>query len=211
MRLSSSPRHPEATLHLAGFHLPAKVRGVVGTKRGVGGERNGGVEPGAAVFPQHKRPRKGRQQHGPDSSTELPDNAEFGSFLYWRPPLPSIEDELQEMLVSAHCPASRLPGVHSTNRPSPQKTHSISSSPAATDELQNSEDGDGAEEEEDDEEESDDDNEGWITPSNLKQVQQDTGHCDTVPANVQVGCVTTDFSMQVSAASHGAGSSPQLG
>ncbi|XP_414227.2 RNA-binding protein NOB1 [Gallus gallus] len=146
VRLSSSPRHPEATLHLAGFHLPAK----------------------------HKRPRKGRQQHGPDSSTELPDNAEFGSFLYWRPPLPSIEDELQEML----------------------KTHSISSSPAATDELQNSEDGDGAEEEEDDEEESDDDNEGWITPSNLKQVQQDTGHCDTVPANVQVGCVTTDFSMQ---------------
>lgn len=71
----------------------------------------------------------------------------------------------------------------------------------ATDECQSSEDGDGAEEEEDEEEESDDDSEGWITPSNLKQVQQDTGHCDTVPADVQVGCVTTDFSMQVSAAS----------
>lgn len=71
----------------------------------------------------------------------------------------------------------------------------------ATDECQSSEDGDSAEEEEDEEEESDDDSEGWITPSNLKQVQQDTGHCDTVPADVQVGCVTTDFSMQVSAAS----------
>uniref|UniRef100_G1N950 NIN1 (RPN12) binding n=1 Tax=Meleagris gallopavo TaxID=9103 RepID=G1N950_MELGA len=114
VHLSSSPRHPEATLHLAGFHLPAKVRAAA--------------------------------------------RVEFGSFLYWRPPLPSIEDELQEMLIS--------------------------------------EDGDGAEEEENEEEESDDDSEGWITPSNLKQIQQDTGHCDTVPANVQVGCVTTDFSMQ---------------
>ncbi|XP_065601358.1 RNA-binding protein NOB1 [Cyrtonyx montezumae] len=145
VRLSSSSRHPEATLHIAGFHLPAK----------------------------HKRPLKGQQQPCSDSSTELPDSTEFGSFLYWRPPLPSIEDELQEML----------------------KTHSISTSPETTNEHQSSEDGDGAEEEEDDEEESDDD-EGWITPSNLKQIQQDTGHCDTVPANVQVGCVTTDFSMQ---------------
>ncbi|XP_015729762.1 RNA-binding protein NOB1 [Coturnix japonica] len=145
VQLSSSPCHPEATLHIAGFHLPTK----------------------------HKRPRKSQQQHGHDSSTELPDSAEFSSFLYWRLPLPDIEDELQEML----------------------KTHSTSSSPAATDECQSSEDGDGAEEEEDEDEGSDDD-EGWITPSNLKQVQQDTGHCDTVPANVQVGCVTTDFSMQ---------------
>ncbi|XP_072202231.1 RNA-binding protein NOB1 [Excalfactoria chinensis] len=140
VQLSSSPRHPEATLHLAGFHLPTK----------------------------HKRPRRSQQQHGPDSSTELPDNAEFSSFLYWRLPLPDIEDELQEML----------------------KTHNVSSRTTATDECQSS-DGDGAEEEG-----SDDDDEGWITPSNLKQVQQDTGHCDTVPANVQVGCVTTDFSMQ---------------
>ncbi|TRZ15438.1 hypothetical protein HGM15179_011685 [Zosterops borbonicus] len=50
------------------------------------------------------------------------------------------------------------------------------------------------EEEEDEDEESDD--EGWITPSNLKQAQQDTGHCDTAPVGVQVGCVTTDFAMQ---------------
>ncbi|KAJ7403241.1 NIN1/PSMD8 binding protein 1 [Pitangus sulphuratus] len=49
-------------------------------------------------------------------------------------------------------------------------------------------------EESEDEEESDD--EGWITPSNLKQAQQDAGLCDTDPAGVQVGCVTTDFAMQ---------------
>ncbi|NXL85080.1 NOB1 protein, partial [Alectura lathami] len=130
--------------HLAGFHLPAK----------------------------HKRTGKGQQQPGPGGSAEPPESAEFGSFLYWRTPLPSIEEELQEML----------------------KTHTISASPESAEEQRGSEDGDSAEEEEESEEESDD--EGWITPSNLRQIQQDTGHCDTVPADVQVGCVTTDFSMQ---------------
>ncbi|NXC41445.1 NOB1 protein, partial [Penelope pileata] len=148
VRLSSSLQHPEAPLHLAGFHLPSK----------------------------HKRTGRGPQQPSPEGSTEPPDNAEFSSFLYWRPPLPSIEDELQEML----------------------KANAISTSPETTEGHQSSEDGDSAEEEEEEEEENEEesDDEGWITPSNLKQVQQDMGHFDTAPANVQVGCVTTDFAMQ---------------
>lgn len=44
-------------------------------------------------------------------------------------------------------------------------------------------------------EDSDDDG-GWITPSNIKQVQQELEQCD-VPKDVRVGCVTTDFAMQV--------------
>ncbi|XP_066183480.1 RNA-binding protein NOB1 isoform X2 [Sylvia atricapilla] len=120
VRLSSSLRHPEAPLHVAGFHLPAKVR-------------HGG----------------GRGAAAPE-----PHSDQFGSFLYWRPPLPSIEEELRELLVRKNPLAG----------------------------------------EEEEEEESDD--EGWITPSNLKQAQQDTGHCDTAPVGVQVGCVTTDFAMQ---------------
>uniref|UniRef100_A0A8B9BEH5 RNA-binding protein NOB1 n=1 Tax=Anser brachyrhynchus TaxID=132585 RepID=A0A8B9BEH5_9AVES len=149
VRLSSSPRHPEAPLHLAGFHLPSK----------------------------HKRPGKGQRQPSPERSQEPPESNEFGSFLYWRTPLPSIEDELQELL----------------------EAHAVSISPETAEEHRSSKDGDSAkeqekEDEEEDEEESDD--EGWITPSNLKQVQQDLGHCDTAPADIQVGCVTTDFAMQ---------------
>uniref|UniRef100_A0A8C6Z330 RNA-binding protein NOB1 n=1 Tax=Nothoprocta perdicaria TaxID=30464 RepID=A0A8C6Z330_NOTPE len=122
VRLSSSLQHPEAPLHLAGFHLPSKPRRAQG--------------------------------HGPaESPAESP---EFSSFLYWRAPLPSIEEDLQELL------------------------------------QQRPENRDSAEEES--EEESDD--EGWITPSNIKEVQQDMGHFDTAPAGVQVGCVTTDFAMQ---------------
>lgn len=83
----------------------------------------------------------------------------------------------------------------------PQKAQAVSVSPETAEEHQSAEDDGASAEEEEDEEESDD--EGWITPSNLKQVQQDTGHCDTAPVGVQVGCVTTDFAMQV-----GAGCSP---
>lgn len=57
------------------------------------------------------------------------------------------------------------------------------------------------EEEEDEDEEnefedSDDDGGGWITPSNIKQIQQELEQCD-IPKDVRVGCVTTDFAMQV--------------
>ncbi|XP_059713600.1 RNA-binding protein NOB1 [Haemorhous mexicanus] len=141
VRLSSTPRHPEAPLHLAGFHLPAK----------------------------HKPAGKGPRQPGPGPGPAPAESDEFGSFLYWRPPLPSIEEELRELLATA-------------GSPEPPEQHRSSADGAST----------GEEEEED--EESDD--EGWITPSNLKQVQQDTGHCDTAPMGVQVGCVTTDFAMQ---------------
>lgn len=51
------------------------------------------------------------------------------------------------------------------------------------------------------------DEEGWITPSNLQQIQQDMGQGAEEPAGVQVGCVTTDFAMQ---ASVGCGGSVRL-
>uniref|UniRef100_A0A8C6Z369 RNA-binding protein NOB1 n=1 Tax=Nothoprocta perdicaria TaxID=30464 RepID=A0A8C6Z369_NOTPE len=120
-KVGSSLQHPEAPLHLAGFHLPSKVGDGDTVLQGEGWGRG----------------------HG---------SPEFSSFLYWRAPLPSIEEDLQELLVRP--------------RASPEES----------------------------EEESDD--EGWITPSNIKEVQQDMGHFDTAPAGVQVGCVTTDFAMQ---------------
>ena len=45
-------------------------------------------------------------------------------------------------------------------------------------------------------EDSDDDGGGWITPSNIKQIQRELEQC-AVPKDVRVGCVTTDFAMQV--------------
>ncbi|XP_003472029.1 RNA-binding protein NOB1 isoform X2 [Cavia porcellus] len=60
----------------------------------------------------------------------------------------------------------------------------------------------GEEEEEDNgseeshgEDSDDDDGGGWITPSNIKQIQQELEKRD-IPEGVRVGCVTTDFAMQ---------------
>lgn len=46
------------------------------------------------------------------------------------------------------------------------------------------------------EDDEDDDGGGWITPSNIGQVKMDSTDW-TAPADVKVGCVTTDFAMQV--------------
>lgn len=44
----------------------------------------------------------------------------------------------------------------------------------------------------------DDDNDDWITPGNLHRAREQMGGATTVSAkNVTVGCLTTDFSMQV--------------
>uniref|UniRef100_A0A2R8ZDS0 RNA-binding protein NOB1 n=1 Tax=Pan paniscus TaxID=9597 RepID=A0A2R8ZDS0_PANPA len=48
---------------------------------------------------------------------------------------------------------------------------------------------------EDRKDDSDDDGGGWITPSNIKQIQQQLEQCD-VPEDVRVGCMTTDFARQ---------------
>lgn len=61
--------------------------------------------------------------------------------------------------------------------------------PSGEDEEQN-----GFEERKD--EDSDSDGGGWITPSNIKQIQRESEQC-AVPKDVRVGCVTTDFAMQV--------------
>ncbi len=59
-----------------------------------------------------------------------------------------------------------------------------------------SDDEDKENEPEDEEEEEDDDGGGWITPSNIKQVKMESADW-TAPADVRVGCLTTDFAMQV--------------
>ncbi|XP_074929910.1 RNA-binding protein NOB1 isoform X2 [Chelonoidis abingdonii] len=99
------------------------------------------------------------------------ESPEFSSFLYWRNPLPSIEGDLQEL----------------------QKADTVSISPEVLASLQSGEGQENAEE--DGSEGNSDDDEGWITPNNIKRIQQGMGHGDA-PANVQVGCVTTDFAMQ---------------
>ncbi|KAJ7312202.1 hypothetical protein JRQ81_006575 [Phrynocephalus forsythii] len=141
--LSSTKQHPEAPIHVAGFHLPSK-----------------GKHPGGEKSPSSVQ--------GPDSTAPLagPDVSEFSSFLFWRNPLPSIEEDLQALL----------------------------NADAVVTEEEDGPKGQESEEEESSGEEGEEEG-GWITPGNIKQIQQDLGQTDE-PAGVKVGCVTTDFAMQ---------------
>lgn len=57
--------------------------------------------------------------------------------------------------------------------------------------------GEESDSDDDEEEEDDDDDDGWITPSNIKSMKEKMGGEDMQKADVQVGCLTTDFAMQV--------------
>nr|XP_008120286.2 PREDICTED: RNA-binding protein NOB1 [Anolis carolinensis] len=140
VRVSSTKHHPEALVHVAGFHLPSKTKHF-------GGEKE----------PSTRERQEQAETVGPEAS-------EFGSFLFWRNPLPSIEEDLQALLdADAVCVGPEDPK--------------------------------GQESEEEEEEESDEDEEGWITPSNIRQIQQELGQ-GAEPGGVKVGCLTTDFAMQ---------------
>lgn len=94
-----------------------------------------------------------------------PEDLEFSSFMFWRNPLPNIDCELQELLMDG---GEDVPSEEEDEENGP-------------DERQD--------------QDSDDDGGGWITPSNIKQIQQEMKQC-AVPRDVRVGCVTTDFAMQ---------------
>ena len=69
-------------------------------------------------------------------------------------------------------------------------------------ENDNNVDGDGdldSDSDDDYDDDDDDDDNGWITPDNISHIkgQMGKGSLDAVPANVTVGCLTTDFAMQV--------------
>uniref|UniRef100_G3Q008 RNA-binding protein NOB1 n=1 Tax=Gasterosteus aculeatus TaxID=69293 RepID=G3Q008_GASAC len=92
---------------------------------------------------------------------------EFNSFQFWREPLPSIDSQLLDLL---------LPVLERTAESEDQSDEDKENEPEDDDE----EDGGGG---------------GWITPGNIKQVTMDSADW-TAPADVIVGCLTTDFAMQ---------------
>ncbi|XP_075694639.1 RNA-binding protein NOB1 isoform X2 [Rhinoderma darwinii] len=89
-----------------------------------------------------------------------------------------------------HFPSKNAQSVSVTTSP---KEAPLSDEQDRVADKSTSEEEEGEEEEEDDDD--DDDGGGWITPSNIKQIQQDMGTREA-PVNVVVGCLTTDFAMQ---------------
>ncbi|XP_053555445.1 RNA-binding protein NOB1 isoform X2 [Bombina bombina] len=108
------------------------------------------------------------------------ENSEFNSFFFWRSPLPSIEEDLQTLMNAQ---------AVSVTSSQDQEASSLQISEDRNEALEHSSDDDHSNEEDVD------DGDGWITPSNIKQIHQDMGIREA-PVNVVVGCLTTDFAMQ---------------
>ncbi|XP_026032196.1 RNA-binding protein NOB1 isoform X4 [Astatotilapia calliptera] len=101
---------------------------------------------------------------------------EFNSFQFWREPLPAIDDELLGLLKEGN--------------ESPQTEERAEQRASA-----GQSDDEDKENEPDDEDDEEDDGGGWITPGNIKEVKMDSADW-TAPADIKVGCLTTDFAMQ---------------
>ncbi|KAM7405600.1 hypothetical protein PAMP_000035 [Pampus punctatissimus] len=121
-----------------------------------------------------------KKQTNTQTSSVVTDSEEFNSFQFWREPLPSIDDKLLDLLKDVSVSDSSLQTKERVGH---------------RDSEDQSDDEDKENEPKEEEEEEEDDGGGWITPSNIKQVKMDTADW-TAPADVKVGCLTTDFAMQ---------------
>uniref|UniRef100_A0A8C5QTA6 RNA-binding protein NOB1 n=1 Tax=Leptobrachium leishanense TaxID=445787 RepID=A0A8C5QTA6_9ANUR len=149
--VKATAQHPEAPVNIAGFHFPCKN------------------------LPKNEDALLA--QRGPGDLPQKADTSQFDSFLFWRSPLPSIEDELMDLMNAQ--------AVSLSSNEEPLMDPVVEGQNDAEEELPGAE---SASEEEDEEA-------GWITPGNIKQIQQDMGVREA-PVNVVVGCLTTDFAMQ---------------
>ncbi|XP_053478536.1 RNA-binding protein NOB1 isoform X1 [Ictalurus furcatus] len=195
VEIRSTPRHPEAPVNIAGFHLPSKQKSSACSVTDVQQRVASRERPSAEIsefnsFQFWREPLPSvdddllklvESSSGPVADVrhdvvsrepQTAESSEFNSFQFWRDPLPSIDDELLKLVVSKDVPEkARRVDVTSPN--------------AEKEDEEGVEDEDGEE----------DGGGGWITPGNIKRIQMDAGEVHP-SENVTVGCVTTDFAMQ---------------
>uniref|UniRef100_A0A1A8DKU1 RNA-binding protein NOB1 n=1 Tax=Nothobranchius kadleci TaxID=1051664 RepID=A0A1A8DKU1_NOTKA len=185
VNIQSTQRHPEAPVNIAGFHFPSMRPA---DSRQKTAERQTSNQSSTEQFNSFQFWRDplltisddllgllgpveasgpNQEQEEPQMSSETTNTEHFNSFQFWREPVPSIDEDLLALLDEGGA--------------SPQTETTVS--------------GDEDKENEPEEEDDEDDGGGWITPGNIKQVKMDSADW-TVPADVTVGCLTTDFAMQ---------------
>ncbi|XP_022605793.1 RNA-binding protein NOB1 isoform X1 [Seriola dumerili] len=195
VNIQGTQRHPETPVNVAGFHFPSKVKKPVDgpSSRQTPTQTETSHQTDTEQFNtfqfwreplltldddllQLLDPEEVLNLNNKQKQTVTVDTNEFNSFQFWREPVPTIDDSLLELL--------EVDGVSvSDSRPDTS---------AQTEDQSDDED---KENEPKEEEEDEEDEGGWITPSNIKQMKMASGDW-TAPADVRVGCLTTDFAMQ---------------
>ncbi|XP_054627026.1 RNA-binding protein NOB1 isoform X5 [Dunckerocampus dactyliophorus] len=200
VRVTSTQRHPETLVNVAGFHFPSKKSKHASSR-------------------DADKPRDTSKESSRDVSCDARRvSEEFNTFQFWREPLPNIEADLLNLLLSEADGKQEVTNMHAPPCVSTCDQDDNFNSflfwretlPPVDDLLALLEDGvqeaDGSSEEnqleedkenepEDEDEDEDGDGGGWITPSNIRQVKMDSPDW-TAATEVKVGCLTTDFAMQ---------------
>ncbi|XP_030270405.1 RNA-binding protein NOB1 [Sparus aurata] len=203
VHVQSTQRHPETPVNVAGFHFPSKKPVDTSNVRQIQTETSEPADNNKfnsfhfwreplpsldsdlldLLDPVEVLNSKNKQKQTDTQTTA--DSDEFNSFHFWREPPPSIDDSLLDLL--------KVDGMSLSESMSDTSLQTDEPEDQSDDEDKENEPGDDEEEEEEDDD--DDDGGGWITPSNIKQVKMDSADW-TAPADVKVGCLTTDFAMQ---------------
>ncbi|XP_029353336.1 RNA-binding protein NOB1 isoform X2 [Echeneis naucrates] len=181
--------HPETPVHVAGFHFPSKRPVDGGSRQTDTTAPTSGDEFNSFQFWRDPLPSLDQellQLLDPEKDQDLshkrketlPDSDKFNSFQFWRDPVLTIDDGLLDLMDSQGS-VQDLDPVQGVDCGTNTSGHTESQS----------------DKDKENESEEDDDDGGWITPSNIKQVKMDSPDW-TVPTDVRVGCLTTDFAMQ---------------
>uniref|UniRef100_UPI0037E81498 RNA-binding protein NOB1 isoform X2 n=1 Tax=Semicossyphus pulcher TaxID=241346 RepID=UPI0037E81498 len=210
VNIQSTQRHPETPVNVAGFHFPSKPvdsLNVLKTQTEKRTETSDAADSDKfdsfnfwrAPLPSvdsdlldlldpvdvlNSKNKQKETQTQKDTQTETQassDSDQFNSFHFWREPLPTLDDSLLDLL--------KVDGV-STSESGLEVSKEEQEDQSDDEDKENE-----PEDEEEEEEDEEDDGGGWITPSNINQVKLDSGDW-TAPADVKVGCLTTDFAMQ---------------
>ncbi|XP_005447835.1 RNA-binding protein NOB1 isoform X1 [Oreochromis niloticus] len=201
VNIQNTQRHPETPMNVAGFHFPSKKPADSPNVQQTETEKKTSNETDSDEFNSFQfwreplpaiddellgllGPTEGLKSSDGQKQTDTrttSDGNQFSSFLFWRDPLLTFNDELLGLLKEGN--------------ESPQ-TEKRAEQRALGGQSDN-EDKENEPDDEDDEENDDDDDDGggWITPGNIKQVKMDSADW-TAPADIRVGCLTTDFAMQ---------------
>ncbi|XP_041638574.1 RNA-binding protein NOB1 [Cheilinus undulatus] len=212
--VQSTQRHPETPVNVAGFHFPSKKSvdtfKVKQTQNETEKESETSKQTGSDEFNSFNfwrtplpsidsdllalldpvdvlnlknKEKKTEAQTNKQTDTQTSSDSEkFNSFYFWREPPPPLDDSLLDLLKDDSFSSSGS-GLDTSLQTGEQE------------EQEDDEDKENEPEEEEEEDDDDDDGGGWITPSNIQQVKMDSGDW-AAPADVKVGCLTTDFAMQ---------------
>uniref|UniRef100_UPI00358E7E47 RNA-binding protein NOB1 isoform X2 n=1 Tax=Myxine glutinosa TaxID=7769 RepID=UPI00358E7E47 len=126
----------------------------------------------------------------------------FGNFLFWREPPMAIStfDEHLLQLLNVVKEKHEEQTEHEPQGPTEEEHTSGEEAEQLEQDLLNVKDcGEGSGSDEvisvEDESDEDDDGEGWITPSNIRELQKDSCK-EKLVEGTKVACLTTDFAMQ---------------